>query len=137
MKKHLREIKSTKNEIENFINKIKKYSNVGLKEMPAEDIVAIGNHLGKILKDENVKTTQIRKFLDAVRKIQVNFNKDSIIMLKPKLAYTAGRHRNLKSFMQVLDPAIEATKDAESFKKLVQLIEAVVAYHRFYGGRDN
>ena len=63
-------------------------------------------------------------------------------MLKPKLAYTVGRQKRevftaLQSLMQVLDPAIDATKDLESFKKLVLLIEAIVAYHRYYGGRDN
>ena len=125
-------------EIRKYSQEIEKYKNSGLKDIPAEKIVTIGKHIGKILKDRNAKTTQIRKFLDAVRKIQVRFDKDSVIMLKPKLAYTVGRHRNLEPLIQILDPAIDAgAKDEESFKKLVYLIETVVAYHRFYGGRDN
>ncbi len=124
--------------IKNHSQEIKQYKEKGLKDISAEKIIAIGRDVGRILKDGNVKTTQIRKFLDAVRKIQIKFDKDSVIMLKPKLAYTIGRHKNLKPLMQILDPAIDAgAKDEESFKKLVYLIETVVAYHRFYGGRDN
>ncbi|OAG26712.1 type III-A CRISPR-associated protein Csm2 [Thermodesulfatator autotrophicus] len=120
-----------------FKGELKQYKSKGLKEIPSEKVVEIGECLGKVLKEKNVKTTQIRKFLDAVRKIQIKFDKDNVIMLKPKLAYTVGRHRNLKPLMQILDPAIDAgAKDRESFKKLVHLIEAIVAYHRFYGGGD-
>jgi CRISPR-associated protein Csm2 len=39
--------------------------------------------------------------------------------------------------MKVLDPAIDrGAKSYESFKKLLALIEGIVAYHRYYGGGD-
>ena len=84
-----------------------------------------------------IKTTQIRKFLDAVRRIQAKFDSDQVILLRPKLAYLVGREKKLKPLMAVLDPAImSAYKDRDSFQKLVYFIESIVAYHRFYGGKD-
>jgi len=122
-------------QIKNEINK--RFNNLEKEITDTSTIINAGKILGAKLRIAEVKTTQIRKFLDAVRKIQVNFDKDNVIMLKPKLAYTVGRHKNLKPLMEILDPAIDAgAKDQESFKRLVQLIETIVAYHRFYGGGD-
>ncbi|OAQ20020.1 type III-A CRISPR-associated protein Csm2 [Thermosulfurimonas dismutans] len=108
-----------------------------LNVLSAERIVEIGEGIGKFLKDCNIKTTQIRKFLDAIRKIQTKFDKDQVILLRPKLAYLAGREEKLKPLMEVLDPAIRAgAQSKESFQRLVYFIESIVAYHRFYGGQD-
>ncbi len=122
-------------------NNILKYAD--LKDIPAEELVEIARKLGKHLKDIGLKTTQIRKFLDWVRRIdrQFNkgkdFNKDSVILLKPKLAYSAGREFRVKPLMDVLDPAIKAGSNSyESFKKLLALIESIISYHKFYGGGD-
>ncbi len=127
-----------------------------------EKIVAIGIFIGGILKIYGASTTQIRKFLDSLRKIEADLNKISTkqdnkgitdeqkqkeldkfireqsILLKPKLAYAVGRHSDeLSPLMEVLNPALTQIKDRESFKKFIHLIETIVAYHRFYGGRDN
>ncbi len=122
--------------------KVMKYSN--LEDLPAEDLIEIAEKMGKYLKEKDLKTTQIRKFLDSVRKIDYqfnigkSFNKEKVILLKPKLAYTAGREAKVKPLMEVLDPAITASSSSyESFKKLIALIEGIIAYHRYFGGRDS
>lgn len=122
--------------------KIKKYQK--LKDISAEELISIADKIGKHLKDNDLKTTQIRRFLDGVRKIDVQFdrgkafNKDNVILLKPKLAYAAGRQQSVKPLMEILDPAISAGAESyESFKKLIALIEGIVAYHKFYGGKDS
>jgi len=122
--------------------KLKKYQK--LKEIPADELISIADKIGKHLKDNDLKTTQIRKFLDGVRKIDAqfdrgkSFNKDNVILLKPKLAYAAGRQQSVKPLMEILDPAISAGAESyESFKKLIALIEGIVAYHKFYGGKDS
>jgi len=127
--------------LQNLKGKISKYQD--LKDIPAEAIVEIASGLGKHLKEIDLKTTQIRKFLDWVRRIDGQFNKgkgfkkDSVILLKPKLAYSAGREPKVKPLMEVLDPAIIAGSNSyESFKKLLALIEAIISYHKFYGGGD-
>jgi CRISPR-associated protein Csm2 len=58
--------------------------------------------------------------------------------MKPKLAYAVGRNQDIKPLMDVLEPAITAgTKSYDDFKKLVALIEGIVAYHRYHDGKDS
>lgn len=125
---------------------ILKYTDEGLKSLPADKLIEMAQKMGKYLANREVglKTTQIRKFLDGVKKIDVlsergkNFNKEQVILLKPKLAYAAGRQAAVKPLMEVLDPAITAGQESyESFKKLIAFIESIVAYHRFHGGKDS
>lgn len=124
--------------------KLRSFMAIGLSQLPADELVSIADKMGKHLKDEGLKTTQVRRFLDGVRKIDVQFdkgkkfNKDLVILLKPKLAYAAGRNQEIKPLMQVLEPAITAgSKTYMDFKRLLALIEGVIAYHRFYGGKDS
>ncbi|MDI1471301.1 MAG: type III-A CRISPR-associated protein Csm2 [Thermodesulfovibrio sp.] len=115
-----------------------------LSKLSASELVSIAEKVGKHLKDIGLKTTQIRRFLDGVRKIDNQFKTDKnkfngelVILLKPKLAYAAGREEKVKPLMKVLDPAIDkGAKSYESFKKLIALIEGIVAYHKYYGGGD-
>jgi CRISPR-associated protein Csm2 len=95
----------------------------------------------------NLKMNQIRRFLDAVRRIEADWKakkgtgfdelKDAVILLRPKLAYAAGRQEQVIPLVNVLDPAIESgAKSEENFMKLLRFIEAIVAYHRFAGGNN-
>lgn len=100
-----------------------------------------------------IKVNQIRRFLDAVRRIEARLKeskskeskskeiteeiKGSIILLRPKLAYAAGREEKIKPLMNVLDPAIKSGAESkENFEKLLRLIEGIIAYHRYYGGSN-
>jgi len=115
-------------------------------------LVDISNQIGQELS-RTLKMNQIRRFLDALRKIeqdyyQFNFLKavekeqfkvrlkHSLAMLRPKLAYAAGRERNVRDLMIVLEPAIQAAaRDPENvFEKLLRFMESIIAYHRFHGG---
>lgn len=131
---------------ENEIRKIKtEFQQVNnLEEISAETIVKNADKVGKILKDIGLKTTQIRKFLDGVRRLDhtfekgKNFNKNSVVLLRPKLAYAAGRNKHtVGPLFDVLDPVIKAgSYSYKSFKNLLAFIEGIVAYHKFYGGQD-
>jgi len=124
--------------------KLEPYKSTGLKNLSADELVDIADKMGKYLKTLELKTTQVRRFLDGVRKIDVvsdkgkNFSKDLVILLKPKLAYAAGRDmEKIGPLMQVLEPAITAgSRTYEDFKRLIALIEGIMAYHKYYGGRD-
>jgi CRISPR-associated protein Csm2 len=132
-----------KTHITDIKQKLESLKTPGLSNISGEDLVNIASKMGEILKNGGLKTTQIRKFLDGMRKLDVQFNKgkdfnpDNVILLKPKLAYAAGRNSEVKPLMDILDPAITAGgKTYKDFTRLLDLVEAIVAYHKFYGGSD-
>ncbi len=112
-------------------------------------------------KDKNnrdridVTTSQIRKFLTAVNVVRNKVdlykakNKGAealskeltaeIKFLKVNLFYQAGRTAAVKQFMTVskLDIIIDGIGDSLArFVKFTKYVEALVAYHKFLGGRD-
>lgn len=120
-----------------------------LGAITAADIDGIGEAQGRAFF-RNVKTSQLRAFYSAVNRIRVQsqqangFSPEierSLILLKPKLAYAAGRHKTLKSFQSFMVQAIDGVVNSNG-KKLAltnffDLLEAVVAYHKFHGGKEN
>lgn len=112
-------------------------------------------------KDKNnrdridVTTSQIRKFLTAVNVVRNKVdlykvkNKGAealskeltaeIKFLKVNLLYQAGRTAAVKQFMTVskLDIIIDSIGDSlVRFVKFTKYVEALVAYHKFLGGKD-
>lgn len=102
-----------------------------------------------------LKTNQIRKFLTAVNAItnKVNVYKakrldatelpdelaGEIQFLKVKAAYQAGRERSVKDFMKQsnMKRHIEAVGTSiAKYEAFAHYVEALVAYHKFYGGKD-
>ncbi len=84
-------------------------------------------------------TSQIRKFFGEVRRIHgaLDKHKNDIPMLRAQLAYAAGRNKSVKSFQSTFDPLlIEVDTDEKKFNNFVKLLEATVAYHKFYGGKE-
>ncbi len=98
--------------------------------------------MGKFLVDEGLTTSSFRKFFGEMRRIQ-NLNdfrkKEDILLLKAKLAYDAARKgdQGMKSFYDKLENALDACgEQPERFDRFVKIVEAVVAFHKFKGGRD-
>lgn len=112
-------------------------------------------------KDKNnrdridVTTSQIRKFLTAVNVVRNKVdlykakNKGAeslskeltaeIKFLKVNLLYQAGRTAAVEQFMTIskLDVIIDSIGDSLSgFVKFTKYVEALVAYHKFLGGKD-
>lgn len=59
--------------------------------------------------------------------------------LKIKIIYAAGRNRDVKTFVEdsQIDQHLDHIGDSrEKFILYSHYMEALVAYHRFYGGRD-
>ena len=120
-----------------------------LGTITAADIDGIGEAQGK--KFRNVKTSQLRAFYSAVNRIRVQSQQNDdfsplerrLILLKPKLAYAAGRHNTLKSFqsfqsfmVQAIDGVVNSNAKKQALTNFFDLLEAVVAYHKFHGGQD-
>jgi CRISPR-associated protein Csm2 len=137
-----------------------------LRDYPIRDLVNHAQALGSGLVKQNVKTNQLRKFLDAINQLKAKLNLEgktnitnieiALQMLKPKLAYAAGRadkkkgeEAGIKSLEAVIAAAVDKMIQAravqsdndlvdfrEDFERLANLIEAIIAYHKFEGGKD-
>lgn len=89
-----------------------------------------------------LSTSQIRNILDKVQRIEKKEKiEKELQLLRPLLAYNVGRHKNKVKVFEVLykylDYAIGLVgNDKEKFKNFKNFFEAIVAYHRFYGGKE-
>jgi CRISPR type III-A-associated protein Csm2 len=107
-----------------------------------------GNFLAKP-KDSNnrdyldkLSTSQLRKFFGKLRRIQAEGyekNKNELYMLKAQLAYANGRERGnnktkIRYFAEILSEAIDIVETEEHFKNFVNIVEAIVAFHKAAGG---
>lgn len=112
----------------------------------------LGEYLVKPKGDARnaLTTSQIRNIYEEVKRIQLGgFSnlKTSFLLLKPKLSYNIKRNSNkdkglgLQVFGDVFYRAFDiiykepnATKQANYFENLCQVLEAIVAFHRGKGG---
>lgn len=105
-----------------------------------------------------VTTSQIRKFLTAVNAVNAKLDMDKNIaggkverlspelqaevkFLKVKLAYQIGRDTkdSVRTFADEshLMEKIDAIKDdVTKYEEFARYVEALVAFHKFYGGKD-
>ena len=118
----------------------------------AETLVKWADQLGRSLKESNLTTSQIRALFGEVRQIEAQWSMGSesrqraarrLILLKPKMAYRARRERGrgVQELVDVLNPALDevtrekdAAKQDADFKRFVEFFEAILAYHKAYGG---
>lgn len=112
----------------------------------------------KLAKKDKLATSQIRSLFGEVRRIKMNWTDDKdaekarqsyrqAALLKPKLGYQAERMKNKTGGVQTLEkmlvPALDVVIEApennrrERFERLTDYFEAIVAYHKKYGGREN
>jgi CRISPR-associated protein Csm2 len=123
--------------------------------LDAERLVVCSYALGKILAsyDVGLKTAQLRRFYEAllnikaaVNTIRANPDSDSlfkktvipeILRLKPQLANAKARQpREVTPFFEVINPLLDFVKSIKDYDILCQFVEAIVAYHKYCGGRD-
>lgn len=98
----------------------------------------------------NLATSQIRAIFSEIRQIegmaQIEEQKDSafsrLYLLIPKMKYRAGKEKGaVKELVDnVLDPALnlvftQSNKRDERFKHFTEFFEAILAYHKYYGGK--
>lgn len=108
------------------------------EEGTAKQMVQCAERLGEELKD--VSTSQIRNAYGNMKKLEMsgwnNRTRREVLLLKPRLAYAAGRHgKGLHKLKNVMDHAIDAVTDEESFQRFCEFFEAIVAYHKAAGGK--
>ena len=141
---------------------------VGTAPGDAQTLVRHAEALGYYLKNNNLTTAQIRNIFGQVRAIESTWRQGGVArghrdaderariettardralwnltLLKPRLAYAAGRDRNVRPLELVLRPAIEAVlepgqtpkESLRRFENFVNFFEAILAYHKAAGGK--
>jgi CRISPR-associated protein Csm2 len=113
-----------------------------LREYSVRTMVEHAEPFGLALRQQRLETNQIRKFLDAINQLKAALVNNKfedieaeIILLKPKLAYAATRQNAVEPLQRVMSAAIDKTHNSDDFKRLVQLIESIIAYHKAAGGK--
>lgn len=113
------------------------------------DTIVFANEFGKHLKENELSTSQIRIPFGEMRKIQMNGYENetsSFLLLKAKLAYAAKRHKEKKGveeLYQLFTKLYDAVNKEDTavgkihFKNLLNVMEAVLAYHKYHGGKEN
>lgn len=111
------------------------------KDDTAREMVQFAEKFGRKYK-QDITTSQIRNAYGNMKKLEMAGWQDArtqreVLLLKPRLAYAAGRHRGdgLKNLKTVMDSAIDAVTDKASFQRFCQFFEAIVAYHKAAGGK--
>lgn len=105
------------------------------------------SHAEKLAK--SIRTNQVRNFYSGVIRIKQKYEiekkwtreiETQVQLLKPALAYAAGRQNAVKPFKDFIEPQIESLLSSDNKEKALEkffvLIESFIAYHKFYGGKD-
>ncbi len=99
-------------------------------------------------EEKTLSTSKLRKFFGQVKRIQAegfDNSKSKLLMLSPQLAYTVGRDKKVVRGQRVNETKINFLADEliaglryvtekPHFKNFVNLMEAIVAYHKAEGG---
>lgn len=106
------------------------------------ELVTFAEQKGRELKDGGLTNAKIRSVYGEIKRIQgakdFEKSKSSFYLLKPKVAYAAGREPNnqgLRLFKQIFDESFEFVSDDNTFNNFCSLMEAILAYHRANGGK--
>lgn len=101
-----------------------------------EKAKAFGAYLNEGNKRERLSSSQIRNVLDEIQRMLVfKGNERRLQLLRPKMAYAAGRHKGkVMALQEVTDKAIQMVTSEEQFENFRHFFEAIVAYHRYHGG---
>ena len=98
-------------------------------------------------KDKHLTTTKLRSIYGQIVNVYTKINVPSdyerylsdLQYLKVKMAYEAGREDSVKRFLEHtgLMEALDCVKNYDQFMLYCRYAESLVAYFKFYGGKDN
>ena len=106
------------------------------------NLVDFAEKVGEFMANNGLTNSKIRNVYGEIKRIQMGeFEKEksSFYLLKPKVAYALGRdekNEGLKLFKKNFDKCFEFVTDQKSYLNFCNLMEAILAYHKAYGGKD-
>lgn len=105
-------------------------------------MVKYSEEMGKFMADNKLTNSKIRSIYGEIKRIQMgSFEKEksAFFLLKPKVAYALGRddkNEGLKLFKLIFDRCSADVTDQKTYQNFCNFIEAILAYHKAYGGKD-
>lgn len=128
------------NDVKNHLERLN-----SLSDLKPEDYALEGGIADKIAQQSGeMKFTQLRKFFGHIKKIEReekkgkgridsdSFDLTKLYLLMPELVYAYGRQLITKDFYDVMKICLgpDKIKEVADFKRLVELLTAVIAYHK-------
>lgn len=101
-------------------------------------------------KEKRLTTSKIRKILTLVNDLRESLNQNNgpeltseeesaIQYLRMRTAYECGRDKSVKKMVEssnLIGYLLDIKKDKKKLANFITYVEALVAYHRFFGGED-
>ena len=117
-----------------------------IKEGANQKMIEFTKELGHFLKEHRISSSQLRNIYGEITRIKlkgIQNETPAFWLLKPKIAYNAARidRKNEKDafneLVKVLNQAIDSVdvQNAKTFDNFQKFFEAILAYHKFYGGK--
>ncbi len=120
----------------------KNFKEEWIKNGTDSEMIKYAEDTGKFMADNKLTNSKIRSIYGEVKRIQMaefENEKASFLLLRPKVAYALGRdnsNKGLQLFKSVFDKASKDVIDQKTFDNFCNLFEAILAYHKAYGGKD-
>lgn len=119
-----------------------------LDQKKAQELIKSAKDQARNLS-KSIRTNQVRNFYSGILRIKQKYEAEKkwtseiqtmVLMLKPALAYAAGRQNAVKPFKDFIDPEIDGLLESfdkgKALENFFLLIESFIAYHKFYGGSE-
>lgn len=136
-----RQVGDRMNSADSFFNQLE-YKPVWITSEASKELVEYAKKAGEFMAKNGLTNSKIRSIYGEIKRIQMGVfekEKSSFYLLKPKVAYALGRddkNEGLRLFKKIFDRSSIDVSDQKSFQNFCGFIEAILAYHKYYGGKD-
>lgn len=138
-------IEKTKETATAILNNMSNYNSLQewVKTGVTEETIKFAYEVSEQMAKNKLTSSKLRGIYSEVKRIQekkYENEKSSFLLLKPKLAYAVGRDSGnigLYLFKIVLDKTWVNVNDANTYKNFCDIMEAIVAYHKYYDEKYN
>ena len=116
-----------------------------LEKVSFKELAGSGGKIDDFARNslKNLKSTQMRKFFDEVKKLEKESGKgideeaiNKLYILLPKLKYAKARRLCPPVFVDMFSKLIDKVSTSDNknlaFKNMIHIFESVVAYHKYY-----
>lgn len=111
-----------------------------------DDCINLCEDLAKSMVDSEISSSFLRNIFGELRRIEAGgfeTHRAEFVLLRPKLAYTCSRAGNrndsskedLKALRELYEKSAQYVSNAHGFKNIVNIMEAIIAFHNAHSER--